>query len=132
MRSGACVTVTRNADVRSTDAVAPVSHRAAPSPAGGERMAYEWSRPRLGPGAKRTRTTEGVSAESATVPCALWNTQEAPSRRGADIASSELQPAAARDAGRTSRSAQASASRRRVWCTVSLLAAHPMAASLVT
>jgi hypothetical protein len=80
---------------------------------GGVRIAYEWSRPRDGPGAKRTRTTWGVRAETATVPCAFWNTRVERSRRGAGIPPSEAHWAAARETGSRATTARASARARR-------------------
>src|SRR6185295_3592832 len=113
MRKGAWVSVTRRADVRRTEAVAPTSTWAAGSPGGGARIAYEWSRPSDGPGAKRTRTIWGGSAETATVPWAFWNTRAERSRFGAAISPREAHWAAARATGRSATKTKASARARR-------------------
>ena len=93
IRNGSWRIVTVKAAVRTTDSLVPTSKVAPGSPKLLRTTAYEWSRPRARPGAKRTRTISGARTLTATVPWALRKTSAAPSRRGAGIDPSDDHPA---------------------------------------
>src|SRR5712691_4312212 len=99
-RKGSWRIVTLRAEVRTTDSAAPTSKDAAGSPKSLLTTAYEWSRPKPGPGAKRIRTISGAIAVTATDPWALWNRRVGPSRRGAGIEPSDAHPACSETAPR--------------------------------